>query len=168
LFRATPAETVSPVSSRTAALIFRAAEQPLAPRGVEERLVDGERLDQWGEPAVDGEDRVGHLRVAGHADGQEDPLRAEPLRGRRRHRRVDPGFARLVRCGRHDAPALVTAHDHRLPTELRAIEDLDRGVERIEIQVQDAPYRRFDVHTGDCSVYGEIPCRKGNGGYPAR
>ena len=118
---------------------FRGAEQPLAPRDVEERLVDGERFDQRGEPAVDGEDRVGDLRIAGHADGQEDPLRAEPLRGRRRHRRMDPEFSRRVRSGRHDAATLVAAHDHRLPEEFRAIEDLHRGVERVQIQVQDAP-----------------------------
>ena len=133
--------------------LFRGAEQPLAPRDVEERLVDGERLDQGGEPAVDGEDRVGHLPVARHADGQEDPLRAEPLRRRRRHRRVDAGFARLVRCGRHDAATLVTAHDHRLSTELRAIEHLYRCVESVEIQVQDAPHRMVDVHFREARTF---------------
>jgi len=94
---------------------FRTPEEALAPRDVEERLVDGERLDQRGESPVDREDRVGTSLRSGTCGREGRPLRAEPLRGRRRHRRVDAESSRLVRCRRHDAATLVAADDHGIP-----------------------------------------------------
>ena len=76
---ATPTDTVSPTSSRTAALILRGdgravAEQRLRPRDVEERLVDRDRLDLRREPAQDRHHVARRLLVAPAVDRQEDAI----------------------------------------------------------------------------------------------
>jgi hypothetical protein len=54
---------------------------------------------------------------------------------------VDAEDARLVAGGRDDAPLIRAAatDDDRLATELRAITLLDRGKERVEVDVEDRP-----------------------------
>ena len=76
-------------------------------------------------------------------DRQEEPVRAEPARGPQRHRGVDAELARLVARGADDAPLVRTAaaDDDRLAAQLRAVALLDRGEERVEVDVQDRPGR---------------------------
>jgi hypothetical protein len=51
---------------------------------------------------------------------------------------VDPERPRSVVRRRYDAaPAGVSAHDERLVAELRMLQLLDRGEERIEVEVRD-------------------------------
>src|SRR5262249_23660642 len=68
----------------------------------------------------------------------EDRVRtaAESLGGT--HRRVDAELARHVVRSRDDAAtARVAADDERLRPELRVLQLLDRGVERVEIEMRD-------------------------------
>ena len=65
-------------------------------------------------------------------------MRAAPQRLGAAHRGMDPVLPRGVVRRRHDAaPAGVSAHHEGLVAELRMLELLDRGEERIEIEMRD-------------------------------
>ncbi len=118
----------------------RRAEQPPAAGDVEVGLVDGRHLDEVGvllqeidQGPVDGE-------VGLHVDGQEHPVRAEPLGLRDGQRAVHPVHARLVGAGRdHAASSALAADDHRQAAQLGAARLLDRGEEGVHVEVEDCP-----------------------------
>jgi hypothetical protein len=84
---------------------------------------------------VDGE-------VGLHVDGQEHPVRAEPLGLRDGQRAVHPVDARLVRAGRdHATPPALAADDHRQAAQLGAARLLDRSEEGVHVEVEDCPIR---------------------------
>ena len=104
---------------------------------VDERLVQRQRLhERRGRP------QHGHHLLAGRAVGveaaaQERRVRAPRPRLAGRHGRADavlPGFVR--RRGDHAAPA-DAAHDDRLAAQGRLVALLDRGEERVEVEVED-------------------------------
>ena len=65
-------------------------------------------------------------------------MRAAPERFRAAHRRVDPERARDVVRGRDHAAAVgVAAHDERAGPERGVLELLDRGEERVEVEVRE-------------------------------
>ena len=114
-------------------------EQLTRPGDVEKRLVDRDRLDGRREPPEDRHHLAARLLVAAAVDWQEDPLGAQAAGGPQRHRRVDAELAGLVACGTDDAPLVGSAatDDHRLAAERRVVALLDRGEERIEVDVED-------------------------------
>ncbi len=81
-------------------------------------------------------DRARVLPVEPVTRPQEDRLRAAAQRLGARHRRVDPEAARRV-VGRrhHPAPVRVAADDERLLAQLRRLELLHRGEERVQVEV---------------------------------
>jgi hypothetical protein len=111
--------------------------EPTGPGDVEERLVEGQRLDERRERAEDGHDPPAHLGVVIVVARHEDGVRAEPLRLHRRHGGVDPEHARLVAGRRHHTTGARTAHDHRLAPQLGPAPLLDRRVERVHVDVED-------------------------------
>ena len=109
------------------------------PADLEERLVDGEPFHERGGVAEDAEDVFAGRGIGLHPRRDDDGVGAQLPRLPATHRGADAACLRLVARGQHD-PA---ADDHRTPAELRRITLLDRGVERIEIGVQN---RRFPAH----------------------
>ena len=83
-------------------------------------------------------------RVLAAVDRHEDRVRAQRARGPQRHRRADAEHARLVRRGADDAAIVrpAAADDDRLAAQRRVVALLDRGEERVEVDVQDRPARR--------------------------
>ncbi len=78
------------------------------------------------------------LAVERVARPDEDGMRTAADRLGATHRGVDAELARVVVRGRHDAaPARIAADDERLLAELGVLELLDRGIERVEIEVRD-------------------------------
>jgi hypothetical protein len=118
------------------------APERLAPRvlgHVEVRLVERQRLDERCHRAEDREDGLRYGPVLLEVGPHDDQLRAETHRPRHRHRRPHPEAARLVAGRRDDAPARRAASDgHGTPRQGRIVPLLDRRVERIHVDVQDA------------------------------
>ena len=105
---------------------------------VEVALVDPGSLDARDDLA----DRVPHdprvLAVERVPGAEEDRGRAAPERLGRAHRRVDAELPRRVVRGRHDAAAVrIAADDERLLAKLGILELLDRGEERVEVEVRE-------------------------------
>ena len=72
------------------------------------------------------------------------------------HRRVDAERPRLVARGGHDAPtARIAADDDGLATQLGAVALLDRGEERVEIDVEDGSTGRRGHGGSDSSSRGQ-------------
>jgi hypothetical protein len=73
----------------------------------------------------------------------EDGVRAAPQRFGAAHRRVDPEPARdVVRRGHDPAAARVAADDERLRAQLRLLQLLDGGVERVEVEMREDRHSR--------------------------
>jgi hypothetical protein len=83
---------------------LRRSEEAPAAGHIEERLVDGDRLDQVGEAPVELLQVAMRGGVGGHVDRQVHPLGTEALRPRDGHRRAHPARPRLV-GGRGHHPA---------------------------------------------------------------
>ena len=109
------------------------------PADVEERLVDGEALDQRGGVLEDPVERLARLRVGGHARRHDHRPGTEAAGPCAAHRRPNAEGFRLVARGQHDAPA----DDHGQPAEARVVPLLDRCEERIRIGMED---RRLAPH----------------------
>jgi hypothetical protein len=110
---------------------------------VDERLVQGQRLDQRRQRPQPGHHQRTGLPVRPEPARQEGGVGAAPARLVRRHRRAHPEHPGLVRRGRHDAP-LAHAPDHdRLAPQRRLVALLDRREERVEVEVQ---HRRLGSH----------------------
>ena len=156
--RATPTVIGRPTRSSTlrfsrSAISLGSPASRSHPADVEERLVDRQALDERRrvvEHAVHG---LARLRVGGEPRPDDDRLRAEPLRLRAAHRRVDAVRLRLVARREHDA----AADDHRAPPQARIVPLLDRREERVEIGVED---RRLAGHE-HMFVVALQPCRSG-------
>ena len=107
---------------------------------VEIGLVERQRLDQRRDRAEEAEHRVGHRLVLGEVGPDDDQVRAQPHGPRHRNRRPDAELARLVAGGGDHAAAFgPAAHGDGPAAQLRAIALLDRRVERVHVEVQDAP-----------------------------
>ena len=119
------------------------AEEARPAGDVEERLVEGDRLDDRREG---GEDPV-HRGALGLVDvetrREDDGLGAQPAGPAHGHGRVDAEAAGLVGGGRHHAPGPGAADENGPAGEGGIVEDLDRGVEGVEVDVEDGP-----IHPG--------------------
>jgi hypothetical protein len=134
--------------------------------GAEEGLVPAHHLDR-GARHLGVDERAQHVhhplrgRLVGRVvRGQEDRVRAPLGRGAQRHARAHPELAGLVGRGGHDGAqggvALAADHD-RPPGQLRAAQDLDRGQELVEVDVQDPVGRRHRVIVGHPSGRSSTP-----------
>jgi hypothetical protein len=125
----------------------RPPEQPLRPGHVEERLVDRERLDQGRHVAEEPHHLARGLGVGRHVRRQEHRLRAQPPRLAARHRAADAERSRLV-AGRADHAARPgPAHHHRPAAQFGSAPHLDRGEERVHVDVQDRAPGVVRLHT---------------------
>ena len=115
------------------AVKLRRAGDAAQPADVEERLVDREALDERRGVAEDREDGLARRRVGVHPRRHNDGLGAERPRLPPVHRGAHAAPLRLVAAREHDA----AADDHGPPAQVRCVALLDRGVERVEIGVQD-------------------------------
>ena len=110
----------------------RRAGEPFETANVEERLVDGEPLDERRRVLEEREDGLARLGVGRHPRRHDDRLRAEAARLAAAHRRLDAVRLRLVAGREHDS----AAHDHGSPAQVRIVALLDRGEERIEVGME--------------------------------
>ncbi len=117
---------------------FRWAEERLAPRHVEERLVDRDLLQERREAAQDLHHPAALAAVLRPVDREEGAAGAERRGGAEGHRRVDAEGAGLVAGGRDDAAGMrIAAHDHGPAAQLGPVALLDRREERVEVDVED-------------------------------
>ena len=126
-------DPLADVSAQALGDLAGRARDPAHPADVEERLVDGEALDERGGVLEDSVERLARLRIGGHARRHDDRLGAETSRPGAAHGRAHAPSLGLVARGEHDAPA----DDHGAATEARVVPLLDRGEERIGVGVQD-------------------------------
>ncbi len=113
------------------------AEQADRGGDVEEGLVQGERLDERSEGLEDGEDLLAGGGVDVHARGHHY-RRGSELEGlRHAHRAPYAEAADLVRRRQHHAAPRVATDDDGLAAKLPPVALLDRGVERVHVDVQD-------------------------------
>jgi len=117
----------------------RGPRDPLHSAHVKERLVDGERLDDRSGPPEDLEHTAARAGVGIKARRDDDRVRAQRLCSGAPHRRAHAASLGLVAGGKHD-PA---TDDHRAPAQRRVVALLDRGVEGVEVGVEDC--RRSDA-----------------------
>ena len=115
----------------------RGPEQHRGARDVQERLVERDRLHERGVGAQDLAEPVGVRAVGLEVRRQEHDVGTEAPGPDGRHggtNAVLPGFV----GGRRDHAARAGPADHdRLPRERRVLQDLDRCVERVDVDVQD-------------------------------
>ena len=131
------------------------AEEAAAGGDVEERLVEAEPLDQRRVAPEDVEDAGAELGIARGPRRYHDGLRAETHGPGHRHRRVRAEGPRLVGGGAYHAAAGRSAHEHRLSAERGIVQLLDRGEERVHVDVEDGAHlprvaqKVADVADGD-------------------
>src|SRR6185436_3831728 len=105
-------------------------------REVEVSLVESRALDERHDLAHGGPHRLRVLAVERVPGPDEDGLGAAAQRLGAAHRRVDPETPRRVVRRRDDSASLwVPADDERLAAQLRLLELLHGGVERIEVEM---------------------------------
>ncbi len=110
---------------------------------VDERLVEGQRLDQRADLAQQRHHRAAGVAVGVEPAGEEGGVRAAAPRLGGGHRRVHPEGAGLVGRGRDHAAAADAADDDRLAAQRGLVALLHGGEEGVEIHVQD---RRLGAH----------------------
>ena len=142
LVRATPTEIGRPSSARTRRRIAlrdlgRRTEQMRAARDVGEGLVDGDPLDQRREIAEHLDRGVAEPLVLLEMAADEDQLRTELARPPSRHAAAHAEGLGLVGRGEHDA----AADRDRLAAQRRVEQLLDRGVEGVEVRMEDGGCR---------------------------
>ena len=123
------------------------------PADVEERLVDGEALDERRRVVEHREDRLARLGVRRHPRRDDDRVRAQAARLAAAHRRAHAVRLRLVARGEHD-PA---ADDDRPAAQSRIVALLDRREECIEVGVEDGCCGQTNIcshHTTDAATLG--------------
>ena len=174
LVRATPTEIASPTSSahplaQSHRDLLGRARDAAEPADLQERLVDGEPLDERRRVAEDREHVAAGRGVGIHPRRDDHGIRAQLARLPAAHRRAHPAGLRLVARGEHHA----AAHDHRPSAQRGRVALLDRGVERVEVGVQHgrlAPHpalppiaRRADrpTHRGHAGRGPPRPARRG-------
>ena len=115
------------------------------PRGhqlgdVQVGLVDTHLFDEGGGPAQDLHDAPGIVAVEGKAGRQDHSLGAEDQGAGHGHGRSHAkGAGRVRRRSDDAAPLGMSADEHRLASQLWIFKDLDAGMERIGIQMDDSP-----------------------------
>jgi len=106
-------------------------------RDVGKRLVNGNPLDERGEIAQHLDGGVAQAFVVLEMAVDKRELRTELARLPSRHPAADPEGLGFVRRGKHN-PA---ANGDRLATQRRIEQLLDRGVEGVQVRVEDRGYR---------------------------
>ena len=132
---------------------------------VDERLVQGQRLHQRGDLAQQAHhDRAG-VAVGVEPAGEERRVRAPGAGLARRHRRAHAVLPRLVRRRGHHAAAAGAAHHDRLAAQGRLVALLDRGEERVQVQVEDRGAGRARPHR-TCRRHRPASLRRTGGSRP--
>ena len=108
-----------------------------AARDVGERLVDGDPLDQRREVAQHVDRGVAQPLVFLEMAADENELRTELARPPPRHPAAHAEGLRLVGSGKHDA----AADGDRLAAQRRVEQLLDRGVEGVQVRMEDGGCR---------------------------
>ena len=128
------------VAPQPAGDLDRRARDPLQPAHVQERLVDREALHQRRGRLEHVEHGLAGLAVGGHPRRDHHRLRTRPPGLRAAHRRPHAARLGLVAGRQHHAPA----HDDRAPAEARIVALLDRGVEGVQVGVEDRDVPRHE------------------------
>src|SRR5579872_706075 len=116
----------------------RRTEEQLAPRHVDKRFVERERLDDRRKAIQDLANLFGHLGIKIEPGAQHDCVRTKPERGRCGHGAMNAELANgIIRRRHHAAPLGRPPDNERLPHELGPLAFLDRGVEGIHVDVED-------------------------------
>jgi hypothetical protein len=116
------------------------AFEPLEAAHVEERLIDGDPLDERRRVLEHLEHSLARLRVGGHPRPDNDSGGAQPSRARAAHRRPDAVGLGLVAGCQHDT----RTDDDGPPAQAGVVPLLDRREERIEVGVQDRSDSRHE------------------------
>ena len=114
----------------------RAAVQPFGTRKIEKRLVDRDRLDQGSRFQHDGAHLAADAAVFLHVGANHDGVGTGGERLVHGHRRMNAETPGDI-AARHRDAAFAAADDDRLVGERGIVALLDRGVERIAIEVRD-------------------------------
>jgi hypothetical protein len=138
---------------------------------IQERLVDGDALDQRRRVMEDLEHGLAGRGVGRHPRLDDDRVGAQQERLPAAHRRAHAAALGLVARRQHDPHA----HDHRAATQARVVPLLYRRVERVQIGVQDrgVPGHRTHVLTPGWPVqaalrsHAESSCRSRSVGWLA-
>jgi hypothetical protein len=113
------------------------AQRLLDARQVGVGLVEAELLDDLEAFADDPPHALGGLLIGREVGRDQDRVGALAQRARRRHRGADAELPRLVGRCRDHRPRPVARHDHRLAAQLGPLDQLDRRVERVAVQMSD-------------------------------
>jgi len=103
--------------------LFQAMVKMFTAAHIQEGLVNGKGLHKRGELREDIMDFPGHLLIAVHASGDEDPLGTQNGCSRDGHGTMDPEFAGFIGSGGNDPPGriLTTANNQRLSGIFRVV-----------------------------------------------
>ena len=111
------------------------AKKPDRAGNIKKRLIYGEGLHQRSETKKYLEYLFGNLLVPRHPTRQKHPVRAEAHGCCHGLGRMDTEFARLIRRRRNNTPFPAAAHNNRLTLQSRIIQNLDRRIKGIHVQV---------------------------------
>ena len=112
-------------------------EQADAGRDVEKGLVEGEALHFGRDAPKYFEDLLRDIAVVVQTGVYANRVGATLQRFAHWHCRAHAKLARLVACGRNDTTLPLTTDEYGLSRKLGVIALLDRGIERVHIDVQD-------------------------------
>ena len=126
----------------------RARERALIASDVEVGLVERQRLDQVGVAFEDLTNAQGYRAVAREIGCHEHRLRAQAPGAGGGHGGLNTEGTRFIRRGAHDRAGSFPRHHHRFALELGIIALLDRGVERIHIDMDNLAWLGGRVHNG--------------------
>ena len=118
------------------------AEQMRAPGNIGEGFVDGNALDQRREIVEHRDDRIAEPLVVAKMAADKDQVRAELARPEARHAARDPERLGFVGSGQHHA----AADGDGLAAQRRVEQLLDRGIEGVEVRVEDGGGRFHPAH----------------------
>jgi hypothetical protein len=135
--QADPFEHLAPQAHRH---LERRAGEPAHPANVEERLVDRQALHERRRLLEDLEDRLARLGIRRHPRLDDDRVRAQAPRLAAAHRRADATRLGLVAGRQHDPHP----DDYRAAAQARVVALLDRGVEGVEVRMQDRGLARHE------------------------
>ena len=125
-----------------------------APGNIGEGFVDGDALDQRGEIVEHRDDRVAEPLVVAKMATDKNELRTELARPEARHAACDPERFGFVGSGQHH-PA---ADGDGLAAQRRVEQLLDRGIEGVEVRVEDGGGR---FHPAQPSEFRKSQARSG-------
>ena len=111
-----------------------------AARDIGKRLVDRDPFDEWRVITQNLDGGVGQPLVLREMAADKSQLRTELARSPARHTATDPEGLGFIRSGEHNT----TPHSDRPAAQRRVEQLLDRGIEGVQIRVEDRGSR---VHT---------------------